>query len=164
MRKILCETCGKEFFYQNSKRRFCSRICFINANLSWNRGKKLHYTIWNKGTIGKSKPNKTSYKNNDPRITGENNHQWKNGKQKTANGYIKVRTGKTDKGTIKYGAMEHRIIMEKHLGRKLSRNELVHHKNGIKDDNRIENLEIVLRKIHMGKITCPFCQKYFYAR
>jgi hypothetical protein len=42
----------------------------------------------------------------------------------------------------------HRYIMELYLGRKLDSNEVVHHINGEKDDNRLENLIIMDRKEH----------------
>ncbi|MFI7409616.1 zinc ribbon domain-containing protein [Streptomyces sp. NPDC049627] len=59
---------------------------------------------------------------------------------------------------------EHRWVMEEHLGRHLNDNEDVHHRNGIKDDNRIENLKLVAHANHFGEVSRPHCLEAMDAR
>jgi hypothetical protein len=44
--------------------------------------------------------------------------------------------------------LQHRYIMEQHLGRELHKNEVVHHINENKHDNRLENLQLLSRSDH----------------
>jgi len=50
--------------------------------------------------------------------------------------------------------LEHRWIMSEHIGRPLSRTELVHHKNGDRQDNRIDNLELCDNSQPPGQRVC----------
>lgn len=64
----------------------------------------------------------------------------------------------------------HRVMMERHIGRKLRSDEVVHHVNGNKRDNRIENLVIMTsgehsrlhNQIYAKKAVCVVCGKEFY--
>ena len=110
----------------------------------WNKGKKLHYNVWNKGKKGINSRDK--------------NPNWCGGKFKNVHGYFVINVGKIS-GAYKNCMLEHRYVMQKHIGRILKSNEIVHHKNGNKLDNRIENLAIISRSEH-AKLHFPKGSKF----
>ena len=65
------------------------------------------------------------------------NFNWKGG-HTDSYGYIRLMAHDRDQRYI----LQHRVVMEQHIGRRLERHEIVHHKNGVRNDNRIENLEL----------------------
>ncbi len=74
---------------------------------------------------------------------GELHPGWKGGKIRNGDGYIFVYSPNHPCRRSQPYIFEHRLVMEKHLGRYLESWETVHHINGIKDDNGIENLQLL---------------------
>lgn len=64
------------------------------------------------------------------------------GRVLTAQGYVLIHKPDHPRSTRLGYVPEHRLVMESHLGRYLTAEENVHHLNGVKDDNRITNLEL----------------------
>lgn len=145
-----CEHCGKEVYIYKARQKgfkYCSRRCHGKAVLS-----------------------KPEVQAKITRKYGKDHPRWKGGTINKERGYRLICV----RGKQVY---EHRYIMEQYIGRKLESRENVHHLDGDKLNNNIENLEVIdvadhIRECHNrqredGKwhITkCPRCKKDFESR
>jgi hypothetical protein len=68
--------------------------------------------------------------------TGERNPRFAGGRYRRSDGYVRVRIGTNEH------RLEHQLVAEQHLGRPLEKSERVHHINGVKHDNRSDNLVV----------------------
>lgn len=82
------------------------------------------------------------------KISGPNNYRWSGGRKKHSGGYVLAYSPKHPKADRNGYVLEHRVVMERHLGRILDEAEIVHHINGNKQDNRLENLALTNRADH----------------
>lgn len=94
---------------------------------------------------------------------GKKPHNYKGGRYKMGDGYVLVHVPDHPFGGVKHRVMEHRLVLEAHLrehdpesrylvevdGVTYLRREIeVHHMNGVKDDNRLENLQPMTKSEH----------------
>lgn len=142
---LICKECGKKYKRLANRvigSRFCSRSCCA---------------LW----VYKHR----NYKSFNRLRVKDNNPFWKGGRWKNNYGYILVyKPGHPyynhQKGPYVF---EHRLVIEQKIGRYLLPKERVHHINGIKDDNRPENLglfsnqnEHIREHIHRGDIKMDY--------
>lgn len=161
-----CIVCNKIFSSHNPNPVFCSKECkgksqeselhnksdkVINFYQAGNSLEEtaLHFDVSVKVIMNILKknnvPRRKAAKRNQFR---ENNDSWKGGRTKNRYGYILIRIPDHPRASKGGLVMEHRLVMESHIGRYLKPSEAVHHKNFIKDDNRIENLELMTHSEH----------------
>lgn len=93
--------------------------------------------------------------------SGELAPTWKGGRRVISTGYVLAWVSRDEFPSMRRVGgcylLEHRLVMARHLGRPLERHEQVHHKNGRRDDNRIENLELRVGS-HGNGATHPHCR------
>jgi len=129
-----------QYINQKKTLRDIAKICEVSVSC-------IHYWI-KKHNI----PTRTIDEiNNEKDWSGENNPNW-NGGKRTSMGYVLIyKPEHPNRGKYPY-IQEHRLVMEKLLGRYLTKEERVHHINYKKDDNRIENLYLCKTKSEHQKI------------
>lgn len=154
-----CPTCKKIFFPRASKDKYCSRECYYEMKRI--RKDKVNWTkemreLLSKKYIGEGNPmfGKESWCKGKIRkeMHGEKHPNWKGGYW-FHQGYKVIQNYRDTGGKKKF---EHRLVMEKYIGRKLKESEIIHHINHDKSDNRIENLQIVTRVEHINMHRAQF--------
>lgn len=138
-----CPVCGKAFQVmacdwrvKHGRKLYCSKNC---AFLGMRKGKEINCPIC--GKLFYTTRRKTCSKECGTELKSQNMVH----KTYYENGYlVEYKNGYNKKGNVK----QHRRIMEEYLGRALTSDEVVHHINGNKEDNRIENLQLMTRAQH----------------
>jgi len=160
MIKKKCIICRKEVLLFPSvakNRSTCGDLTCISKNRSqhrtgkhWDNDFKKRQSVKVKKAYqdGRMKHMSEVWKQNSKAWTGSKNPRWKpiGTKKDDGHGYILIKY--RDGFGSKNWKQEHRLVMEKHLGRLLKSGEVVHHINHIKSDNHISNLRLMTSTEH----------------
>ena len=159
--KTKCDFCSKElilsnYYFNHSVNHFCDSTCHSQWRLR-NQHKIIcdccGATIYrNDYRLSKHKHNFCNkschniWTSKNSILTNAN--AWKGGRFVTLYGYILIYMPSHPKCTNRGYISEHRLVMEQKIGRYLTKDDIVHHLNGVRDDNRPENLDICNKSTH----------------
>ena len=79
---------------------------------------------------------------------GKRSSNWKGGRKVNIHGYVEIYKPEHQNADVSGYVKEHVFVMSEKIGRAILKGEVVHHKNEIRDDNRIENLRLMPRGDH----------------
>lgn len=158
-----CLLCGKQFYKTKSqkdayKKSFCCKEHYYEWQKK-NLRNKVSLTCSFCGNVYETRASRKASKRcfcsrkcQHSFFRGANGIAYKTGKKVNEFGYVMLLNPDHPRKVGGSYVYEHILVVEKHLGRYLTKNEHIHHINGVKDDNRIENLQVVTpsehRKIH----------------
>lgn len=130
MKTFICYNCKKPFVpnsHPNRPHKYCSSACYGSFVWLGRKHKKSSKRKMSRTRQGKYK--------------GTNNPHWKGGSF-ICKGYKYIYSPLHPNATKIGYVLEHRLVMEKHLGRYLTKQEIVHHTNHNKLDNHLSNLAL----------------------
>lgn len=143
-RMVACERCGKRVKRKPSQIRdhtFCSFACRDEGRSAVIPCRTCGKLV----RMPKCKVRRHNYCSNKclgEAQEGAGSPVWKGGRIIDKSGYVMIGNKDHPHASGNGYVREHRLVMEKKIGRYLRPEEVVHHENGVKDDNRIENLKL----------------------
>ena len=150
---VLCQNCDKEFEAKRRDAKYCSE-CYPIKHKEWEH-KSEEKRRFAGNCIDCGKPvTRRSVQGGGRCLScsnkGERNNFWKGGRYKSPLGYVYIYMPEHPRADKYHGlyVAEHRLVWEKAHNQLLPEGYLIHHLNGIKDDNRPENLVALQPKRH----------------
>lgn len=146
IKSILCQCGCKESvtIYRGKPRRFKQGHALRTPEL-----RKYHSERMSGNTLfaGRCHSNETK-KKIAAHQTGNGNSVWNNGRTIANGGYVMLLVRNHPHADVNGRVKEEHLVIEKHIGRYLIPNEVVHHKDENKQNNKIKNLQVMTRKEH----------------
>lgn len=144
-----CQLCGEIFDAKRCDAKFCPKCRSIKHREYGRKTDAKRRLVGNCEVCGKSISRKAK-RCLSCRFKRERNNFWKGGRHKSFQGYVYIYMPEHPRA-CKFHNMyvaEHVLVWEKAHGNPLPEGYLIHHLNGVKDDNRPENLVALLPKDH----------------